>query len=217
MLGACQSSRPAPLSERSPVDDALASSYRVAPGDSLYAIAWRYRLDVDRLAAWNGKRAPFRLLPGETLRLRPPAAARSRAATPALPPRSLAEPTDAAIVWHWPVSGTLGARLARSFAASGAGVDFRLPPGTPIRVAAAGTVVYAGTGLGRFEQLVILRHGPRYLSAYGFNGRRRLEEGERAQVGALVADIEAIGSGDALLHFEIRDRGTSVDPQSIIH
>ena len=70
--------------------------------------------------------------------------------------------------------------------------------------------------MGGYAYLVILRHGTRYLSAYGFNGRLRVAEGQIAKVGERLADTEAIGSRGAVVHFEIRDRGAPIDPGQLL-
>lgn len=217
LLAACQQAPlPAPVSERSPLANAQAQSYRVAPGDTLYSVAFRHQLDYLALARWNALVPPYDLKAGQRLRLRPRprAASPDRASAPpaagaAATPRQAAEPD---LHWRWPVA----APRVRGFGAGSIGIDFTPPAGAPVRAAADGEVVYAGSGLGGYQHLVILRHGVRFLSAYGFNGALAVAEGQRAKVGARLADIESIGQRQARLHFEIRDRGSPIDPARVI-
>lgn len=48
------------------------SQYLIRRGDTLFAIAWRYDLEMKTLASWNGIHPPFVIHPGQRLNLRPP-------------------------------------------------------------------------------------------------------------------------------------------------
>lgn len=212
-----------PVADRSPEFGATPVSYRVRPGDTLYSIAWRFRLDVDALARWNALRAPFLLHVDQALTLRPPRAAapapvikppkpgtqstpRPKPATPAVPTR-----------WQWPVRAAAPLRLARrSFDAEHPGITFAVPAGLGASAAAAGQVVYAGAGLGGFEHLIIVRHANALLSAYSFDGRIAVAEGAVVKVGAPLADISTAGRRASLLYFELRRRGSPIDPRRIV-
>jgi len=81
-----------------------------------------------------------------------------------------------------------------------------------IRAAADGEVVYSGGGLIGYGELIIVKHGESYLSAYGYNRSLRVREGERVKAGDVIA---LMGRGPAdrpLLHFEIRIDGKPADP-----
>ncbi|WP_168011775.1 peptidoglycan DD-metalloendopeptidase family protein [Halomonas salinarum] len=49
--------------------EATSGSYTVEPGDTLYGIAWRYEMDFRDLAQLNGITPPYRIQPGQQLRL----------------------------------------------------------------------------------------------------------------------------------------------------
>jgi lipoprotein NlpD len=80
-----------------------------------------------------------------------------------------------------------------------------------VLAAEAGSVVYSGSGLKGYGNLIIVQHNKDYLSAYGFNRRLLAREGDRVKRGQAVAEVGQAG-GDWLLHFEIRRNGTAVDP-----
>jgi lipoprotein NlpD len=84
--------------------------------------------------------------------------------------------------------------------------------GQPVLAAEAGDVVYSGSGLKGYGNLIIVKHNDKYLSAYGFNRRLLVKEGERVNRGQRVAEVGQASSGAYLLHFEIRREGTAVDP-----
>ena len=83
-------------------------------------------------------------------------------------------------------------------------------------VAAPGKVVYAGSGLALYGRLIIVKHNEKFLSAYAFNKKLHVKEGDVVKAGQKIAEMgnaSANGSaGRAKLHFEIRRNGKPVDP-----
>jgi len=230
LAGCAQPGRP-PVVDRSVPPATRPEIYTVGPADTLYSIAWRFELDYRALARANGIREPFTIFPGQRLRLvtqlapgqrlggAPPE--RKAAAPPerkaAAPPAPAAAETPAARTpappaWHWPARG----QVLVDFGEGSPGVDFGLAPGASVRAAAAGEVVYAGNGLGGYQYLVILKHSPRYLSAYSLNDPPRVREGDRVKAQAILADIGRRGRTAAQLHFEIRKDGEPRNPSSVI-
>lgn len=137
---------------------------------------------------------------------RPPPPAKPRAR----PPIELA--TVAADGWRRPVTEA----PVRRFGGASKGFDYQLGPATQIRAASGGIVVYAGPGLGGFRHLVIVKASDRYLVAYGVNATPALREGETVLPGTVVARIDSGGPTAGKFHFEIRDRGTPVDPGKLL-
>jgi len=84
--------------------------------------------------------------------------------------------------------------------------------GDPVRAAAGGEVVYAGSGLVGYGRLIILKHDARFISAYGHNDELLVSEGEVVKTGQLIARLGNSGAERPMLHFEIRVDGTPVDP-----
>ncbi len=138
------------------------------------------------------------------------------------PPPRLPKPTSSAVVappgprfdagrWEWPTQG----RVLRSFGADGSkGVDIGGNLGQIVVAAAAGKVVYSGSALKGYGELVILKHDEQYLSAYGFNQRRLVNEGDVVGAGQPIAELGLGPEQKPELHFEIRDRGRPIDPLS---
>ena len=186
----------------------------VQRGDTLVKIAFTYRLDWRDIAAWNRITDANRIYPGQRLRLTPPGAARPAPAPgavaprPAPPPRAAAAPPSR---WLWPVDGPLVWRFGES-RRNPTGIGIGGADGKEIRAAADGEVVYSGSGLIGYGQLIILKHNDSYLSAYGYNQALRVKEGDQVKSGQVIA---LMGRGPAdrpLLHFEIRVDGKPVDP-----
>ncbi len=82
----------------------------------------------------------------------------------------------------------------------------------PVVAAADGVVVYAGSGLVGYAQLLIIKHNATYLSAYGYNDSLLVKEGDRVRRGQKVARVGEGPGQRPLLHFEIRKNGRPVDP-----
>jgi len=88
--------------------------------------------------------------------------------------------------------------------------------GAPVRAAADGVVVYSGSGLVGYGELVIVKHNEQWLSAYGHNRARLVNEGQVVKAGQQIAEMGHSGAARDMLHFEIRYNGKPVDPLSYL-
>ncbi len=111
------------------------------------------------------------------------------------------------IDWIWP---TRGAPLVP--AGRRPGIDIPGRRGQPVYAAAAGKVVYSGSGLLGYGKLIIIKHNERFLSAYAHNWELLVEEGDEVARGVQIARMGSNGEGRVMLHFEIRRNGRPVDP-----
>lgn len=113
--------------------------------------------------------------------------------------------------WLWPTEG----RVLRTFKAGDSsrnGIDIAGSEGQPVTASAAGEVVYSGSGLIGYGELIIVKHSDRMLSAYAHNRRRLVSEGQRVAAGEAVGEMGRNDRNQAILHFEIRVNGTPRDP-----
>ena len=116
--------------------------------------------------------------------------------------------------WRWPADGRLtGTYSPRD--PSRKGIKISGTRGQPVRAAEGGEVVYSGSGLVGYGELIILKHTNDYLSAYGHNNKRLVREGDRVKPGMTIAEMGVAG-GKPQLHFEIRRRGKPVDPLALL-
>lgn len=113
--------------------------------------------------------------------------------------------------WAWPASGTLIGRFS-SNGSLNKGIDLAGELGQPVLAASGGTVVYAGSGLRGYGELVIIKHNDTFVSAYGHNRRLLVKEGQQVKVGQMIAEMGSTGTDRVKLHFEIRRQGKPVDP-----
>ncbi|MFB1486725.1 MAG: peptidoglycan DD-metalloendopeptidase family protein [Thiocapsa sp. C3-sup] len=127
--------------------------------------------------------------------------------------RSAASPAAASgVSWAWPLEGSLAQRFSAGDRTR-QGIRIRGRAGEQVKAAGDGQVVYSGGGLKGYGNLIIIKHNDKYLSAYGFNRRLLVAEGDRVKRGQAVAEVgQAVEGGGYLLHFEIRRDGTAVDP-----
>jgi len=218
------------------------ATYRVRRGDTLYSIAWRYGLDFPSLAAWNGIRSPYRIYPGQRLRLTRPARkkknapARHKKSTAQSRPRTTVSQkksapgkprartssakgnnaaAGAALHWRWPADGRVRQRYVPG-KPDRKGIKVSGRRGQPVFAAEGGRVVYAGSGLIGYGRLVIIKHNKNYLSAYGHNRKLLVKEGEQVKRGQQIAQMGTDGSGVPMLHFEIRRNGKPVNPLRLL-
>jgi lipoprotein NlpD len=113
--------------------------------------------------------------------------------------------------WIWPASGKLIRRFDPQSAGK-KGINIAGKPGSPVRAAAAGKVVYAGSGLSGYGRLIIIKHNKDFLSAYAHNRKLIAREGQWVKKGELIARMGSSATDRTELHFEIRKKGRPVDP-----
>jgi lipoprotein NlpD len=88
--------------------------------------------------------------------------------------------------------------------------------GEPVLASADGKVVYAGSGLRGYSNLVILKHNNTYLTAYAHNQTLLVKEDQQVKRGQKIAEMGNSDSEQVKLHFEIRKLGKPVDPAKLL-
>jgi lipoprotein NlpD len=143
----------------------------------------------------------------------PPATPRpiAPAASAVNPPPSAPAPINGISTWHWPTEGELIGRYAEGDPTR-QGIDVGGRAGQPVLAAADGVIVYSGSGLVGYGELVIIKHNDNWLSAYGHNRARLVNEGQLVKAGQPIAEMGHTGAARDMLHFEIRYNGKPVDP-----
>jgi lipoprotein NlpD len=193
----------------------------VRRGETLFAICWRYGKDPADIAAWNRLGDGSLIYPGQVLRLTGPAkrAANSsgtRSPTPDRDARPLPKiPAQPAPQWRWPTAGRVDVGFGEK-PGPGTGILIDGKSGQSIHAAAAGSVVYAGSGLIGYGKLIILKHNETYLSAYGYGASLLVSEGDVILQGEKIATMGEGPERKPRLHFEIRRNGQPIDPQPFL-
>ena len=194
----------------------------VRRGETLFSIAWRYSKDHKDLARWNRLGDGSLIHPGQVIRLTPPSGSTTPAATRRNPPKKTPParplptiPAQRPPPWAWPTRGRISVNFGGK-PGTGTGILINGKRGQPIAAAASGRVVYAGSGLIGYGQLIILKHNDTYLSAYGYNASLLVKEGEIIRKGQRIATMGEGPERKARLHFEIRRNGKPVNPRQYL-
>jgi murein DD-endopeptidase MepM/ murein hydrolase activator NlpD len=110
----------------------------------------------------------------------------------------------------WPVQGT----VTRKFSAGkNDGIKIKVDEGTDIMAAAAGDVLYAGSELKGFGNLLLLKHKDGWVTAYAHNSSLLVKKGDKVKQGQVIAKSGKTGDAkEPQLHFEIRKGKQPVDP-----
>jgi lipoprotein NlpD len=173
------------------------ATYIVRPDDTLYSIAWRHDLDYRELARLNHIGTDYRIQVGQTLLLRSPAG------MPVPPPVK----AIARAKWVWPTEHSASPRPV-----PGGGILLLGSLGQDVRAASAGRVVYRGSGLRGYGNLIIIKHSDSLLSAYAHNRDVLVHEGQEVAAGQSIARMGEGPNQIAALYFEIRENGKPTDP-----
>ena len=247
LLSACSASQYAPVQDLGYSTAQIVSanrvqntplSYQVKPGDTMFAIAWRFGWDYKKLAKANAINSPYTIYVGQVIYFnkindisaikasvekgavkKPVVIAKE---TPKKQPSSVSKKVDKApelkayngsksIKWSWPLRGKLIQGFANKAGASN-GIDLSSNLGKPVKAASSGIIVYSGSGIQGYGKLVVVKHNDTFLSAYAYNSRILVEEGAIVDAGQVIAEVGKGPQLDPRLHFEIRKNGKPVNP-----
>jgi lipoprotein NlpD len=214
--------------------------YTVKPGETLLRIGLETGQNWKDLVAWNNLPNPNVLEVGQVLRIIPPGTEPAPIGTrpvtsskvetrpldakpvaPAAAPAVDATPTPSAppregddnVNWLWPASGPVVAVFDDN-KSKGLAIAGKL--GDPVVAAADGRVVYAGSGLRGYGNLIILKHNNTYLTAYAHNQTLLVKEDQGVRRGQKIAEMGSTDAERVQLHFEIRKQGKPIDPAKLL-
>ncbi len=239
LASSCHAPPPAPVDQRPPPPSQKINFHVVSSDETLFAIAWRYEKDLEKLARANGLSPPYTIYRGQRLTLDtnrlpplvsapPPVKKQPKTATPppstekkdsppvkvAKPAPKLPESLPSVWRWQWPTQG----RVVRYFNSSELfkGVDIESHSGQAVVAAAPGVVVYSGSGLRGYGELIIVKHSEEFLSAYAHSRRIFVKEGQVVKGGEKIAEVGGDPANSKRLYFEIRQKGKPVNPLNFL-
>lgn len=225
-----------------PLPKDCSQTWTVKRGDTLIGIALDAGADYRDIAAMNQLSNPNIIQLDRTLCVRRAAQKTSKKpATGSSPPTAKTDPqikenmkatapakpvedmpstsaaTSAAMAdgvrFSWPAKGKVVAGFNES---SNKGINIAGKMGEPVDAAADGKVVYAGSGLRGYGNLVIVKHENNYLTAYAHNSKILVKEGDPVKRGQRIADMGDSDADAVMLHFEVRRQGKPVDPMKFL-
>ncbi len=135
-------------------------------------------------------------------------------------PSAAAEAARPAITLAWPLEDrrfiTRGLTKPSAYNDAHPGVDIAIPVGTAIRAAGPGMVVEVGENA-EYGRFIRLSHADGYETLYAHNSSVTVARDASVAAGDQIALSGNTGRSTApQLHFEVRYRGTAVDPMQII-
>ncbi len=185
-MTACSSETPhyAPVTDIATIEHIPKNgTYRVASGETLYSIAWRYGLDYRYLASLNHIPPPFHVVAGQRIYLNH----QSEHIAKIQSPKVVSHPVPVLMVehdsnvpvksWYWPAQGP----IIQSYSSFNKGINIGGHFGTAVYATAQGIVVYSGNGIRGYGNLIIIKHNSTYLSAYAYNSALWVKEGQRVE------------------------------------
>jgi lipoprotein NlpD len=237
LMSSCTSNRGAKVDERSGRLTPKGKVHTVSIGETLFSIAWRYGVDLKKLAEFNAIKPPYTIYPSQKIRVdlrtgngqnintgntnsavknsqgKGGVSGNYRSGKGSSISSKSTNNTalQSAPKWQWPSSGKLIA-LFQGDTGLNKGIDLGGKLGEPVLAAASGRVVYAGSGLSGYGNLLIIKHNETFLSAYAHNDEISVKEGDFVKAGQRIADMGSSGTDRVKLHFEIRSEGSPVDP-----
>ncbi|HWW99818.1 peptidoglycan DD-metalloendopeptidase family protein [Collimonas sp.] len=142
----------------------------------------------------------------------PAVAAPAAAVAASTPAASAASGDEDKVDWMWPAEG----KQVGAFDQGKKGIDIAGKSGQSVVAAAGGKVMYAGSGIRGYGNLVIIKHTSSLLSAYAHNKTILVKEGQTVSKGQKIAEMGNSDSDVVKLHFEIRQQGKPVDPSKFL-
>ena len=122
-----------------------------------------------------------------------------------------------------PVTGLITSRFGKRSSPGGIGstnhkgLDIATSAGTPIYVAASGTVTFSGTK-GELGNLVIVNHGNGVETYYAHCSKLKVSKGQKVNAGDKIALVGQTGAATGPhLHLEVHINGKIVNPQKYIY
>ena len=204
LLAACSSSGTAQHTRCRHPDKGF---YCVKAGDNLYRIGLRFGASVNQLKSWNNLRSD-KVVVGQQLRVSRGATASAANYAPAP-----AAPAVPSIALRMPANG----RIVREFGGGNCGVDIAGEAGAPVLAAAAGQVVYIGTEVRGYPNLILIRHNAALITAYSNNAGVLVGNNARVEAGQQIATMSSsFQSNEGVLHFEVRENGKAVNPRNYL-
>ena len=198
-------------------------AYSVRKGDSLSAIAKRFRVPQAYIAQLNRLRPPYTIYVGQILRIPAQSQQTSGASgqlkrvyrgkktvTPPVTNTNDSKQCAPMPRWSWATRGQVERTISQTGKGSGINIVGKL--GQEIKAAAAGTVAFSGAGPKGYQNLVIIQHSRNLLTVYGHNRQLWVRKGQRVQAGQKIAQMGLDTRRRPVLHFEIRCHNKAVEP-----
>ncbi|MBI5597397.1 MAG: M23 family metallopeptidase [Elusimicrobia bacterium] len=121
-------------------------------------------------------------------------------------------------MWRWPLkAGVVSSEYGRRWGRRHDGIDIAADEGDLVYAAAPGEVIYSGSELRGYGNVIVIRHDEKTTSLYAHNSSLRVKKGETVRGGDLVATVGSTGrSTGPHVHFELRRKKKALDPRKLL-
>jgi murein DD-endopeptidase MepM/ murein hydrolase activator NlpD len=209
-------------------------TYRVRGGDTLYDVAKIFNVSISKMARLNDLKSPYVIGDGNILKI-PSSRSRSQRIADTIKGKidnrhkpsvingtvkhaqsRLAGrmPKRAGGKFKWPVNGNIISRYGvKEDGLHNDGINIEAARGTPVAAAENGIVVYTGNELKGYGNLVLIRHGDRWVTAYAHMDHIKIKRGQEVKKGQAIGTVGSSGNvSSPQLHFEVRRGTEALDP-----
>ncbi len=195
----------------------------VRPGQSLYRIAKTYRVNMKKLKRVNRISDPAKIRAGDRIFI---PGARKVLYVPVYRPEETAVlerklPASSTGVinlrFTWPVKGKIIAQFGIEDGFKNNGLAIAAKHGTPIRASEKGKIIYSGSELRDYGNLIVIDHQGGFATVYAHNRVNLVRRGEKVKKGEVIAEVGMTGVAETpYVHFEIRRGGKAKDPLAFL-
>jgi murein DD-endopeptidase MepM/ murein hydrolase activator NlpD len=173
---------------------------------------------VASIAPVEGAPKPAKIAPvgDKTAAIKDPALVDpEKSTTPPVAKAPVIEPVmSGADKFRWPISGKV---ITDFISSKGTGINIEAPEGASVRAAENGQVIYVGSGVEGYGNLILIRHANGYVSAYAHLKSVAVNKGDNVTRGDNIGAAGMTGSvSRPQLHFELRKGATPVDPVPLL-
>ena len=183
--------------------------YTVKAGDTLFLISLEYDVNYKKIANWNNIKKPYKIYVGDKIVIK------SKKFRETSSEVRVSKIKKSKINWIRPHNGKIIKEYSYSQIGK-KGIDISGNIGDKIFSASDGTVVYTGSGIKGYGNLIIIKHDEVYLTAYAHINEILVDEKDSVKIGQLIATLGDTDAIKPILHFQVRKYGKSVNPESFL-
>lgn len=204
-----------------------ATYHEVVAGETLYSISRLYGMKVDQLVEMNSLKEPYSVVIGEKIKISKNSEMSQVVQKPAevKKPEEVVENTgfvertlDKLNHFSWPIRGQVASKFGpKAGGLYNDGINIKAKEGTEVKASEDGVVAYVGNELKGYGNLVIIKHGSGWITAYAHLKNATVKRGEKVKKGSEIGLVGATGNVDSpQLYFGLRKGRDAVNPENYL-
>jgi len=208
----------------------------VQQGENLVAVAQRCGTTTQDLIKTNGLQKPYKIYIGQPLKynkadpVKSPVIKSTPSISKTIPIEPRNEPAEVPAApqevktpielkrthkhFSWPIEGKIISGFGKKkLGLKNDGINIEAKFQSPVKAAEDGIVAYAGNEIRGFGNLILIKHGENWSTAYAHNDILQVAKGDTVKRGQVIAKSGNTGHVDTpQVHFELRHKSKPVDP-----